>query len=276
MEKYMELFLTHLELKGRSQNTLEKYRSVLTKIFNSIDEFDYPSIAKYLLSISTLSTRNHTISILKSFVKYLNLYEQQNITWAAKLERAKTPKRQVKVLDHDLIMHVIDTTERAKNKAIISLLYNTGIRVSELCDIQFKDITFDLVKNDGSIYGKILIQHGKGDCERYVMFGEKTHMLIRQYLTERLCYNENDYLFVDRSNRKYIPKYIRDMVNRAFKEYQHAYPHLLRHSHATQLLNQGVDLRTVQKSLGHAKISTTQIYTHVSLDRQTEAQTNLF
>ena len=73
MEKYMELFLTHLELKGRSQNTLEKYRSVLTKIFNSIDEFDYPSIAKYLLSISTLSTRNHTISILKSFVKYLNL-----------------------------------------------------------------------------------------------------------------------------------------------------------------------------------------------------------
>jgi integrase/recombinase XerD len=149
-----------------------------------------------------------------------------------------------------------------RDTAMLEFLYASGVRVSELTGIRIEDLKLDL--------GQILVR-GKGDKERVVPLGELAQKAVSVYLKEGrrelLRGKTSPMLFVRRGGGGLTRQRVWQMVNAASAEARHASPHMLRHSCATHMVENGADLRTVQTILGHADISTTQVYTHVALDR---------
>ncbi|WP_416327363.1 tyrosine-type recombinase/integrase [[Eubacterium] hominis] len=153
-----------------------------------------------------------------------------------------------------------------RNTAVIELLFSTGIRVSELCNIKCKNINL----NDGE-----LLIFGKGAKERMLQIGNDNVLkILKQY--EALYQEElqvSEYFFLNKSNERLSEQSVRILLKKIEQEIgldQHITPHMLRHTFATQLLEEDVDIRYIQKILGHSSISTTQIYTHVSSHKQKE------
>lgn len=151
-----------------------------------------------------------------------------------------------------------------RNEALLEVLYGTGIRVSECRGISIKDIDFDL---------SVVLIHGKGNKERYVPFGHYASVAIQEYLEKcrsvlmAKYYKEHDYLFVNHYGDQISVSGIEYVLNQIIKKSSltaDIHPHMLRHTFATHLLNNGADMRTVQELLGHASLSSTQIYAHVT------------
>lgn len=151
-----------------------------------------------------------------------------------------------------------------RNEALLEVLYGTGIRLSECKNIQMKDIDFDL--------GVVLIR-GKGNKERYVPFGHYAAAAIQEYLEKgrtvlmEKYQKEHGFLFVNQYGAPISNSGIEYILNQIIKKSSltaNIHPHMLRHSFATHLLNNGADMRTVQELLGHASLSSTQIYAHVT------------
>lgn len=151
-----------------------------------------------------------------------------------------------------------------RNEALLEVLYGTGIRLSECKNIQLKDIDFDL---------SIVLIHGKGNKERYVPFGHYAAVALQEYLRKGRSllmtkyHKEHDYLFVNQYGDQLSASGIEYILNQIIKKSSltaDIHPHMLRHTFATHLLNNGADLRTVQELLGHASLSSTQIYAHVT------------
>lgn len=144
-----------------------------------------------------------------------------------------------------------------RNKVILTLLYSTGLRVSELVKLETRTIDYK---------ERTIRVRGKGEKDRIVIFDDETLELIKEYLSKRGV--ENDLLFVNQRNHMLSSRYIQLMI----KEYaekanisKKVTPHVLRHSFATHLLKNGVDIRAIQQLLGHSNLSTTQIYTSVDM-----------
>ncbi|MER2175079.1 MAG: tyrosine recombinase XerC [Carnobacterium sp.] len=153
-----------------------------------------------------------------------------------------------------------------RNEAILEVLYGTGIRVSECSGIKLKDIDFEL---------SVLLIRGKGNKERYVPFGHYAAVAIRDYMekgrTPLMTKHKriHDFLFVNHHGDPITATGIEYVLNQVIKKSSltsDIHPHMLRHSFATHLLNNGADMRTVQELLGHASLSSTQIYAHVTKD----------
>nr|WP_313469564.1 tyrosine recombinase XerC [Carnobacterium sp.] len=151
-----------------------------------------------------------------------------------------------------------------RNEALLEVLYGTGIRLSECKNIQLKDIDFDL---------SVVLIHGKGNKERYVPFGHYAAVSLQEYLRKGRAllmtkyHKEHDYLFVNQYGDQLSASGIEYILNQIIKKSSltaDIHPHMLRHTFATHLLNNGADLRTVQELLGHASLSSTQIYAHVT------------
>ena len=151
-----------------------------------------------------------------------------------------------------------------RNEALLEVLYGTGIRLSECKNIQLKDIDFDL---------SVVLIHGKGNKERYVPFGHYAAVALQEYLRKGRSllmtkyHKEHDYLFVNQYGDQLSASGIEYILNQIIKKSSltaDIHPHMLRHTFATHLLNNGADLRTVQELLGHASLSSTQIYAHVT------------
>src|SRR5699024_9123668 len=149
-----------------------------------------------------------------------------------------------------------------RNEALLEVLYGTGIRLSECKNIQLKDIDFDL---------SVVLIHGKGNKERYVPFGHYAAVALQEYLRKGRSllmtkyHKEHDYLFVNQYGDQLSASGIEYILNQIIKKSSltaDIHPHMLRHTFATHLLNNGADLRTVQELLGHASLSSTQIYAH--------------
>lgn len=149
-----------------------------------------------------------------------------------------------------------------RDRAILEMLYAGGLRVSEVVNVKLEDLKLDL--------GHVLVR-GKGDKERLVPMGRASQQAIRLYMEDgRECLLNgklSPMLFVRRGGGKLTRQRVWQMVNTASAGGRHVSPHMLRHSCATHMVENGADLRTVQTILGHADVSTTQVYTHVALDR---------
>lgn len=207
------------------------------------------------------------ISSLRSFYRYL---KKENIITNNPMLLISNPKIEKKLpkvvyskeLEDILNTPDITTTLGLRDALILELLYSTGVRVSELVNINISDINMN--KKEIKIFGK-------GSKERIVLFGNRCRDLINQYLAVARCKllsnNSYDYLILSKTGKKINQREIRYIIDDVVKKTglkMRISPHVLRHTFATDLLNNGADLRSVQELLGHESLSTTTIYTHVT------------
>lgn len=156
------------------------------------------------------------------------------------------------------------TVLNERNLALFSLFYATGMRVSEVSQLKIKQIDFDL---------RTILVHGKGKKDRYVAFDKQTGQALKTYLAQarlRLLAGHQDehYVFLNRQGKRLSERGIEYVMQKVFNKAGipgKVHPHELRHTFATAMLNNGADLRSVQELLGHSNLSTTQIYTHVTM-----------
>lgn len=274
-------FITYLKVeKNLSDHTIRAYESDLKQFFlfwNHLPESDKNQLStrqiieRYLVNLFHKKIDKSTIarkfSCFKSFEKFL---KGCGIELKLKLQRPRLDKKLPIYLSVDEVFYLLDTipleqlpTKRpGRDKAIFELLYATGIRCSELVSISFKDL---------DMAHKTIRIMGKGKKERMVLFGQKAHDQLQYYFVherpkpahpdEKIFLNNRDQALTTRTVQRIFEMF------RAFLKFERPItPHKIRHSFATHLLNQGVDLRMVQELLGHKSLSSTEKYTHVSLE----------
>ncbi|HDI31898.1 MAG TPA: tyrosine recombinase XerD, partial [Thermofilum sp.] len=192
---------------------------------------------------------------IKRFIDYLGLTEKLK-----GFEYPRRPKELPKFLSPEDVRKLINATEDIRDRLIVSLLYTTGIRVSELIKIRKEDI--DLSKNSLKVFGK-------GSKERIVFFNNYTKKLLKEYLN-KYKFGDRDYIFPGRGSETIHYVTVERVLNRLKRKAglsKKVTPHILRHSFATYALSQGMDIREIQELLGHASLRTTQVYTHVTRER---------
>lgn len=273
-------FLQYLEIeKNRSLKTIENYRHYLERFLNFAKikeplEISDELIRKYRLFLNRLEesgkplkkiTQNYHLIALRAFLKYLAKRDIKSLS-AEQVELAKIPMRQLEFLDSDELKRLLEAPtgedfNSLRDKAILELLFSTGLRVSELCNLNRDEI--DLKKGEFSV-------RGKGNKIRVVFLSDQAKASIKNYLEKRT--DINNALFIRNKKQKNEKEDLRltpRTIQRIIKKYaakagisKKITPHTIRHSFATDLLHSGADLRSVQALLGHSNISTTQIYTH--------------
>lgn len=278
MEKNMNDFITFLQLKNQSPYTITSYQTDLEdfKLFLEqegipIEKTDYKCIRSYLSHLYTKNYAKKTIarhiSCLRSFYNYLikeNRIQKNPMKLISnpKLDQTLPKFLYTNELEELLLIPDQTTPLGMRDAVMLELLYATGVRVSELISIQIKDINF---------YDQRIKVLGKGSKERYVLFGSRLKELLNQYLnTYRsilLKQKQNDFLLLNHLGNPLTTSGVRTILNKIIQRGSlqfHISPHVLRHTFATHMLNEGADLKSVQELLGHENLSTTQIYTHVS------------
>jgi tyrosine recombinase XerC len=277
VERYIEKFIRYLEIeKNYSSHTVVNYRHDLRDFSTFLgaagpEKADYLSLRKYLalLKEKKLTSRsiNRRLSCLRSFFKFLSRegYLKANPTQmlsSPKLER-RLPQFMTEEETARLIECVLPKGERdelsLRNRAIMEVFYSAGLRISELVGLNLEDLDF--------ISG-IAKLRGKGRKERLVPVGEAALRAVREYLRARK--RDSQAIFLNRSGKRISGRGVRNAVAKYIRlcgGRQGISPHTFRHSFATHLLNRGADLRTVQELLGHANLSTTQIYTHLTTEK---------
>lgn len=275
-------FLIYLEVeRNLSDHTLRAYKSDLAlfiSFWNQINVRETIAIPlqrafeRYLVSLYHKKTSNASIarkvSCFHSFAEYT---AKHGTVLDLKLERPRVERKIPQFLSVDELFHLLDTIEDhqlptakpLRDKAILELLYATGIRCSELVSIKLEDI---------NLQEKTIIILGKGRKERFVLFGNKAKDRIEEYLAiERpRTADGKEPLFVNNRTTGLTTRSVQRIIKmfRQFLRLDRALtPHKIRHSFATHLLNQGADLRLVQELLGHKTLSSTERYTHVSLEK---------
>ncbi len=279
MNKWILKYLDYLKYsRNYSENTVLGYKHELENFSLYLQEkhLDYKKITKeeiweYLKYLDSEHLANSSlarhITALRSF--YTFLVEEKEIP-SNIFKTVHNPKQKRKLpntLNDEEIRLLLEfkdlkTPRDYEVRLIFELLYATGMRVSELSNIQLKDI---------DMKEKSIRTLGKGQKERIVFFGEYALSALEDYLKVRpLLMKENtDYLFLNSKGEQLKRASIEQIVDKRVREVcltHHASPHTLRHTFATHMLENGADIRTVQELLGHEKLSTTQIYTHLSND----------
>ena len=275
-------FLSVLQFEKKySNNTLINYKKdlndfiefLVTNGYKNFDDVDYQVIRRYLTYLYNKRYSNKTISryisSLRSFFKYLLKEKKIKNNPMTLVSNPKIEKKLPKFVPYkelEQILNAFDSNTPLdfRNSLVLELLYSTGIRVGELVNIKISDI--ELSKQEICILGK-------GNKERIVLFGGKCLELINKYLNSFYkIYNINngEYLLLgvrgNKLNEREVRKIVDEAVHKAGVKLNIS-PHVLRHTFATHMLNEGADLRSVQQLLGHESLSTTTIYTHVSNER---------
>ena len=265
--------------KGLSQNTVDSYKSDLTKLSNYLQNQDLSktNIDNFFIDMSEFnyssSTKKRMHSSIKNFLKYINENEDYESIDISDIS-LKSSKKLPEVLSSTDIENMInfynhETYLDSRNRTVIDVLYSTGCRVSELCDINISDIDLD---------EKYLKLKGKGSKQRIVPIGSMLNKNLMQYLNVRETFlqNRGEPLFLSKSKNKLDRTAVFRIIKKTAKNISlqtDVHPHTLRHSAATHMLEGGCDLRTVQEFLGHSSVSTTQIYTKVTKEFLEEAFT---
>lgn len=244
----------HMVLENLSPKTRKNYLYNISKFLifiksNSLFVSTTP-IKRYFLSLHEIYDVNTIRQIRASLLYFLRV---NNIKIEIKdIPSPKRKKQLPKVISKKEINSIISNTKNLKHKLIISILYASGLRVSEIVNLKRSDIN---IQNH-----TLLVQQGKGKKDRYTIFAKSLEPLLTDYL----CQTEftTQYLFEGRKG-KYSIKSVQEILKNASKN-KHVTPHMLRHSFATHLLEQGTDIKYIQELLGHSKLETTSIYIHVA------------
>ncbi len=273
---YIDKFLNYIEMeKNYSPHTCKNYRHDLEEFKSflevskqmGIKEIDYFILRKFLSLLNKKKLNKRTISrkisTLKSFFKFLLREKILKNNPAASLIYPRLDKPLPKFLTEDQVEKILELPDLNKlsglrDKAILEFLYSTGARVSEMVSLK---------KDDLDLIGGVAKVTGKGRKERLLPLGEPAIESIRRYLSERK--DDERAFFLNKNNKSLSGRGVRLIISKYIKKTAFSLavsPHVFRHSFATHLLNHGADLRSVQELLGHSSISTTQIYTHISLD----------
>ncbi|MCU0666574.1 MAG: tyrosine recombinase XerC [Candidatus Omnitrophica bacterium] len=277
MDRYVDKFLRYLEIeRNYSRHTLLNYSLDLNDFMKflgekSLESVDYLTLRKYLATLKEKSMQSRTmgrhLSTLRSFFKFLTREGHIKTNPALSISSPKLDKHLPQFMTEEEVTRLIssvipkdqDDKLSYRDLAIIETFYSTGMRISELVGLNQEDVDF---------IGCVIKVRGKGKKERIVPIGDHAISAIRNYLVHRasmvaaVFLNKNGRRITDRGVRDIVGKYLR--LTAAKKGIS---PHTLRHSFATHLLNRGADLRSVQELLGHANLSTTQIYTHLTTER---------
>ena len=273
--KEIDNFLYFLKKElNYSDYTIKNYQLDLTDFFKYVSKsnIDFLNIKNthvrgYLKYLDTCNLKNTTISrrisALRTFYNYLleKGFVKSNI-----FLNVKNPKLEKKLPNYlnyteiEELLASIDTSnsEGLERRLLVEMFYSTGCRVGEMVNVKISDIDF---------YNKTIKVMGKGSKERIVYYGDYASKYLEDYLKNK---DKKGYLFTNKRGEKLTIEEVEYIVRDIMKHISiktHVTPHTLRHTFATHLLNNGADIRTVQELLGHANLSTTGIYTHVSSDR---------
>ena len=274
---YLDYCKTHKRL---SSHTIRAYKNDLMQFYNS----DYDNVESYIEHLTQSNIKTNTLrrkiacmKVFYNYLKYQNIIEENPFNQLR--FQFRTEKILPKTIPHDILKSiflyleqrvVLSKTDYQKQHAernllIISLLLSTGIRISELCHIHLKDI---------NLSNKTLRIIGKGKKERILFLGDQTTFNLLETYINKNGKESNDFLFPGKHSPKPLSEQsVRLILKRIVEQNSLSKtitPHMFRHSFATMLLDNDVDIRYIQQILGHSSISITQIYTHVSHSKQKE------
>ena len=271
--KEIKDFLNYLLIDLKySDNTIETYRYTLEefdmlikKDLKQVTESDVEKYIQLLHKKDDPKTINHHLNVLTSFYNFLLIEELIEKNPIQNIDKLKTRKKLPKVLSKEEIIKILDVdlinTYSYRDKAMLELMYSSGLRISELVSLKMYNLDLEL--------GMLRVM-GKGSKERMVPIGEVAIHYLNIYINEYrglLNKKNSDYLFLNNrgtgiSRQAFFKMLQKQAVKKNIKTT--FTPHTIRHSFATHMLENGADLRSIQELLGHSDISTTQIYTHVS------------
>jgi len=280
-DKYLASFIKYLEFeKNDSKYTIKNYeldiKSFMEYCFEkeiSIFDISYKQARSYISYLyeekhEKPATVSRKISAIRSFYRYLANNDHENYSFDL-LKLPKKGKRLPKYFEYNELEELFDipdlnTPLGMRNALILELLYASGMRVGELVSIKLSDI------NHSTKTIKIL---GKGNKERIVYYNKITEKRLNLYLEDgRKVLNKknSEYLFLNQNGGVLTTRGVEFILNKIIEKTsltKHITPHMLRHSFATHLLNEGCDLLSVQELLGHESLSATNVYTHITNDR---------
>lgn len=268
---YISDFINFINKKNYSYNTYISYLNDLyyfymyiNKDLTKVNEDDIRNYLTYLNDKKEHSSSiRRKISSLKSFYKFLynNDYMSKKDYPLLKIVMPKQEKKLPKFLYYNELLEIIHESSKDKDgirdRLIIEMLYATGVRISELVNIKTSDIDFN---------NRRIRVMGKGSKERIVYYGEYAEEILKEYLDTHPK-NEYNYLFMNSRGEQITDRGVRYIIDNIMKRLSiktHVTPHVLRHSFATDMLNNGCDIRVVQELLGHSSLRATEIYTHVT------------
>ena len=263
----VEEFETYLDLEGKSPNTVRMYSYYVRRYLEWGGALNARSALRFLARLRREGYSNRSLNLvvqaLRAYFRFEGYDEE-----AEKLKPPKVPRSLPKALTREEVKRLLSVIPltRKRDRLIVLLLYGAGLRVSELCNLKRDDV--DLER------GIIVVRGGKGAKDRVVPIPEFLVKEIRSYLETRS--DSSEYLLVeerrkekDRLSPKTVWYLLKKYGKRAGVEVT---PHRLRHSFATHMLERGVDIRAIQELLGHSNLSTTQIYTKVTVEHLRKAQ----
>ncbi len=249
-----------IKLRGFSNRTLKAYKYHVSKMLDYIKKVPFniqnEDVKSYLLYLINKNYNNNSVRLCRAAIIF---YFKNVIKKDIKIEELPSIKKSQslpKVLSKEDVQKLISVTNNIKHRLIIKILYSSGLRVSELVNLKTNEI--DTERNT------INVKSGKGKKDRITLLASSIKKDLLDYLCKRK--RQNEYLFSGREG-EYTIKSVQKVIDKAAKKagiIKKVTPHMLRHSFATHLLEQGTDIRYIQKLLGHNNLETTQIYTHVS------------
>jgi len=258
----LEAFQSHLQAEKRSEHTIRTYvgavRQMLDWVGKDPGEITREDLERYRvhLAVEKNSSKNTlyiSIKAIQAFFRYLGSDVADGLT------PPRRPKSIPRYLSEEEVSRLLKAAEgNPRDYAILVTLAYTGLRVSELCNLNIEDVDFS--------EKTIRVISGKGDKDRIVIFEENTENAIVQYLRVRAVPQEGTPLFTSTRRKRITPRSVELMIQKYARQAgitKKVTPHVLRHTMATSLLKHGADIRIIQQLLGHSSLSTTEIYTHV-------------
>lgn len=276
MKKDILAYLDYLKYEKKlSNNTINSYSDNLKQFSlyfenQNILNLKEKDIKTFISNLDkTEKTKAHYLTVLNSYYNFLCDEEKIKINPCENIRQPKLPKKLPNYLTIDEVDKLLDirldNPLAYRNKAMLELLYSTGVRITELIELKLNNIDFT---------DELIRVVGKGSKERIIPLGEEAvkylSMYINQYRNLILKTKTSDYLFINNFGNKITRQGFFKIIKKECKNHgieKNVSPHTLRHSFATHLLNNGADLRVIQELLGHSDISTTQIYTHISKEK---------